>query len=687
MEPQAFQKALDDLIELNATEGPHTNLFEPKFDARKQADALMVTLKNGLKDSLPVDDTSNNKKGDNDDDDEVAAQKKKEQKALILRNQWQIARLLVFLGNNSHELEDEKDAQAMFLRAAAIAIKCSTQQLLFESQKEFTADLIAPIDLTQLLRMHSAEMTGANHNFYGVQWLLDVLNSLGVFFSARMEARERIGDAICLLHKIEEIYHAFNKWAVASGDTTTIESLPWKSDRSNSDELDLSKVTLSEEDLQQCAAGDEEARNRKLEQLKGQVLRRLKMEQRYTSTIFYLAQGYGLHSDQVNSSKYCFLTMVHQLLCRKDFSRKEWASNAVHLSSFFVAENQFGFAKHCLDAARHLMPTENPSEETLGMVAWGYAKMYKAMLRVGAAHKEQKDGAKEPNFSDFLGPKHSVTNCHLWWRDFPLPVPPPDREMQVPAMFDQARDIFKKGNAECELAAKYYTYETCCPDYIAIHNDIAELYNCLAVFEPALDRRIAMHLRRVELLERFPKEINFDSYTKIVRQTYFDCGDALGDIVEMRHQQRAAYVKECHEAMKKGEPRPKPPHGSSDAALTALVKKAQQMYADFCNTYYDKIAKRMPRKIEKEAHPAFLRAKIRHARLEGKYPCATPQEEYEMVKRMQECYRETNVWAEENEVAKKEPSLEPEVRLSQEMVPVLDGKLREIYRTYSKMTK
>ena len=196
-----------------------------------------------------------------------------------------------------------------------------------------------------------------------------------------------------------------------------------------------------------------------------------------------------------------------------------------------------------------------------------------------------------------------------------------------------------------------------------------------------------MQMRRVELLEKFPKELNFDSYTRQVRQLQFDLGDIISDIVDLRHEQRQQYVKDCSEAMKTGAPRKKPPHGSNDKALNELVKKGQDFFVAFVDSYRERAGPNkgnFPAKFESEALPALLRAKMRIARLEGRYSAPTPEQEYHMVGRMKDKYAECAKFADDTELVKFDQSMRMEVQLAKDMQAVLDGKQRDIYRTFAK---
>lgn len=81
------------------------------------------------------------------------------------------------------------------------------------------------------------------------------------------------------------------------------------------------------------------------------------VEAQYTLTQYYLAQVHGHLGESEDAARCCATTLRRQLPAGQ-CDREEWATNCMHLSSYYVANADFGRAKHCLDAAVHMMPDE-----------------------------------------------------------------------------------------------------------------------------------------------------------------------------------------------------------------------------------------------------------------------------------------------------------------------------------------
>ena len=80
MDPVAFNSTFEGILSHNEKEGPNTNIFEPKFQARENAEKLIIAIKNALKDSLPVANNNNKNDGDDNDDDKTEKETKEEEK-------------------------------------------------------------------------------------------------------------------------------------------------------------------------------------------------------------------------------------------------------------------------------------------------------------------------------------------------------------------------------------------------------------------------------------------------------------------------------------------------------------------------------------------------------------------------------------------------------------------------------
>jgi hypothetical protein len=594
MDDLPFSKTLQGIYELNAEDGPHTNIFEPKFKARDQALILQKTIKN----CLAEDKTS-------------------------FRAQDQLAQLYLFIGNNMVETEEDKEGLQNLLRAYACVEGC-LKSAPYDPVKEPVADL------TSLLLQERPLSTAANGWSYAATYA-EVLNSLGVYFANRedMKHSTRIDDARRVLHVVEELY---KNWDADHSDTK-IEDVPL-----------LPSGLIDSAALEKLP--DAEAR-------KTALRLRHRMESIHTSNLFYLAQAYQARGDPRRSSKYCHLTLANQLRSKKEFSKKDWATNVLHLSAFYSGEGDWGASRYCLEAGKYMMPEDksNP-EDTTGFLIWTLGKFYKNRLRYYGDRK--------------LNPGAYDEHLHRaeWWCDFNLPIPKPADLPKIDTV-EQAREEFKLSRKYMEEALTIYKFDGACTDHIAIHQDLCDLYNRLMAFETDFLRQISIQMRRVELIQPWAPQLNFNSYGTLVRQLRFDLGDLLSDLLDMRFKQKE---KKLGKRL-------------SDKQLNALQHRAQQEFISFIESYRENGV--LPAKFaEKEFTPAFFRALMRIARLETRRVFPTPQEEYEGIKAAIKRYQATIKFADDNQL-EKNPELKDEVKVCRELMALLPTKQKDIWRTYS----
>ncbi|CUG91951.1 Hypothetical protein, putative [Bodo saltans] len=212
----------------------------------------------------------------------------------------------------------------------------------------------------------------------------------------------------------------------------------------------------------------------------------------------------------------------------------------------------------------------------------------------------------------------------------------------------------------------------CCTDHIKILQDIGQLYKNLIVFEPDVDRRIAMHLRRVEKLENLPTELNFQSYATLIRQLLFDLGDVHTDILDLRILQKKAPDS------KMGKP-------LSEAKLNQLTASTVNYFIRFCATFKDLKSGKIPEVLDEDSRVPFFRCLMRIAHLQSKHWHKTPKDEYDSIGVTIERYNEALKFARDNKLQSNKECAH-EVKLAEEMVQLLPGKQRDVQRAFAKST-
>lgn len=525
-----------------------------------------------------------------------------------LDSQVQIARCNHFIGNTMIETEEVQEGFEHLYRAHNILVASISGRVVPEESLALQSELNGI--LTQVTPLVSGS---APTRFRFVREYVSCLNTLGLHMCST-DSAQKMNDAKKILHLAENCYKSWDADFVSSGGVL------------------MSEVTMLDSGL---VADDVPKRE--------EMVLRHRMDSLYTSTLFFLAQAYT-QSDALTASKYAHLTMVHQLQTRSEFSKKSWAENALHLSGFYAGQYQYGKALHCLEAGRYMMPRIPDDEETTGRVEWAYGRYHLSRLRYYAPG---------PTLAETF-----VDDSDAWFVPFPLPIGAVEKQHHL-RTFEEARDEFKKANAHFQLALKYFAFDGQCTDHMLILKDVSDLYRCLVAFEPDVERQVAMHGRRMALLEHIPAELNPQAYLTNIRQLQFDIGDIANDIFDIRLKQKKAESKSLGKPL-------------SDKQLNKVNDIAQEKYRAFLSSFKGD-------KQPEEVRLAVFRAKMRICSLLTKKYHATPKDEYASISNAIDAYADAIAFAEQNPMGE---DVADEIELAKQMHSLLPGKKRAIAQAF-----
>jgi hypothetical protein len=529
----------------------------------------------------------------------------------------QYIRCTLLLAHNFSETEEDDDAVKTSLHAYSVLATSGADLGLLKDVEN-----IRQVSLEEVLKSEE-QLTDSKREFVLVAECVEVLNAIGLFFS-NGTAKLRLQDAVAVLRNAEKLLGSWLLWS--SGKIPRITEIPLKEDGT----LEREKCA----DAALCELG-------------------LRMHHCETNTCYYLAQAFAATGNTREASKYCHQTMIHQLQNKKEFSKRDWATNALQLSSFYVSERDYAKALHCLKAADLIMPKEKPSEENVGMVAWAFGKYHLARLK-SFSSSSGEETLPDPARKD------------MWWKPFPLAVG--ECATRSIHSFDDARDEFKEGKRRFDTALTYYVMDGCCTDHIAILQDVGSLYKALSDFEPDLDRKIAMLQRRVDLIEHIPATLSFQAYATLIRQMLFDLGDMYTEILDLRVSQKKDTTGKCGKPL-------------SDSKFNELCSKTQSFFERFIETYKDPKTRLLPVPLESDLRIPVFRAFMRSAQLESRRFHKTPKDDYDTVGRTISRYEQVVAFAKENPM---DGSVNVELKLAADMLQLLPGKQRELWRLHNR---
>ncbi|CBZ34850.1 hypothetical protein, conserved [Leishmania donovani] len=349
MDELNFHAAFEAIKVLNASEGPASNIFEPKFEARHQAEQLRDTIVNVYRDEASS------------------------------RALEQLCRCLVLIGTTMMEVEEEEEGYKEVCRAYQVMQWCVTAALpSIDAVRNVQA-----VEQDAILNTTSAECTvAASSGYPGCVGYMAVHNALGFYFS-----KADLGKAKTVLDRAEALYNEWAAW--------------WEGQPAH---CDIAEVPVSEDGTLRTGeiSADRAA----------PILLRFYMDSSYTATLFFMAQLHTAQQNAATASQYCHRTLHYQLLSKQEFNRKSWATNALQLSGFYSSYFAYDKAFHCLVAGQKMMPASEEPEESKGLVAWAFGRFYLHRLHhygrllTGGEPDSEKDGMLaqlEKSWRDFPG--------------------------------------------------------------------------------------------------------------------------------------------------------------------------------------------------------------------------------------------------------------------------------------------
>jgi tetratricopeptide (TPR) repeat protein len=215
--------------------------------------------------------------------------------------------------------------------------------------------------------------------------------------------------------------------------------------------------------------------------------------------------------------------------------------------------------------------------------------------------------------------------------------------------FEAARELFKLGSAHAARAKATFVLD----GFVTHHFDVLEreanLYAQLAHWESDLNRRHAMHKRRIQLLQPPLEQLNERAYTQLVRQGLFDLATISAEMLEIR----VSLVNTSTEPVAQ--------------RLRKLQKEITET-AEACRKFLSRFDAKdgtPPAKVDEEQERAYITCRFTLARAHGKLPTldgmTASLTEFECI----DAYLRRN----------KVEGMEEEAKMCREMVELLPHKI------------
>ncbi|KAG2449609.1 hypothetical protein HYH02_005142 [Chlamydomonas schloesseri] len=323
-----------------------------------------------------------------------------------------------------------------------------------------------------------------------------------------------------------------------------------------------------------------------------------KVQEHYTSTLYFMAQVYGNQKLADRSALYCAATLYRQLAGGK-YDLDTWVNNCLQLGGYYAKVNAFGLALYCHAAAQAVVDRDTAAGAELGEdiaanIKLATARVYN--MRLAASHARTVEGKQlEFHYPD-------VSHFPDYLRFQGLAVASPDSfpwgAAALATDFESARELLNTGMPFFKAALSYYQLDGWVTDHVGILMDMSNMYRCLAGFEADPGRAAAMHRCRAQLLEPLSGGLNPDHYPGLSRSIDLELAHVYREISDVRELQAQAAGAGAAAA-----------GGSkTDAKVSAAATSAAKYYQRFLSSFISPATGQLPDRVDHDNEPYFLMA-------------------------------------------------------------------------------
>ena len=401
----------------------------------------------------------------------------------------------------------------------------------------------------------------------------------------------------------------------------------------------------------------------------------LNFEDTHTHTLYFLAQVYASLEENGKSAEYCQMTLRRQLETMK-YEPIDWAVNAAALSQFYITQNNYTLARHCLASASLIIQEASLPDPATDADIEAQEKLPKAKADIGRCWSKyglalldasaakmlnevnDNEDSEENNERDQDDDDKQNRNVLF---DLELTIHENKITDKFVKTYDQARDVFQCIQKWLNSAKEFYTINSFCVDYVEIVQDLSKAYKLLAFFETSFDRQCKMHKRRVDMLEETLKELNPQFYLMICRQLMYEMAETYSAMLDLKH----AIIEENES--------PPTPHAMKK--INTLAQQSINQYTKYLDTLRDS-NKKLPETFADEDERPALIAYFCMGRLHSKFIEFDPGKRIANIQKSIDCYKYIVDYCITNPSA--EAKVSEERLICEQMVTLLPKKMDKI---------
>ena len=413
-------------------------------------------------------------------------------------------------------------------------------------------------------------------------------------------------------------------------------------------------------------------------------------EDAYTHTLYYLAQVYGKLDENKKSAEYCHVTLCRQLDSMK-YDPLDWALNAATLSQYYITDENFNMARHCLASATQIinetdvngpsLPQDTDPESQAAIdarekipraktdisrcwIKYGLALLEtsrdKLMESVERDDDEDEGSAKNNTEAEEDSDSDSEKKSQLY---FNLEVTSQEEKITDKNLlvFDEARQVFLSVQKWVNEAKEFYMLDGHCSDHVELIQDHSKAFKFLSFFEVDFERQCKMHKRRIDMLEALLQQLNPQFYLLICRQLMYEIAETYSSMLDLK----LSIVEE----------RSVTPTPHAVRKINLLAEQSIKKYQEYLNSLKN-AQKEMPEKFcDDDERPALV-AFFCTGRLHSKFIEVDIRKRLHDLKNSLDCYNFLVTYCRKNPSSREK--VKAEVDICEEMVLLMPAKMDKI---------
>jgi len=276
--------------------------------------------------------------------------------------------------------------------------------------------------------------------------------------------------------------------------------------------------------------------------------RKHSFENLYTHTLFFIAQALKTLNKFEESANYCMMTLKRQINT-ETYDPLQWSINCAALSQFFIGEDKFWEARHCLSCATYVIDEalSKCTDDNLSDLKEKKADIYRCWLKyclalfdISKCKVANSDGDLEHSLVLLAieEDKNLKEEYKPEFERFPIEVTHIEDGVTYKPVytFEKARDLFAKGKEFADFSMKQFVLDGFVTDHIEINQDLSRMYQYIAFYEESEAVKCRMHKRRVDILEKMLDGLNPQHYLAFCRQLQFELAEVYSEMMDLKRQ-------------------------------------------------------------------------------------------------------------------------------------------------------